>query len=517
MNPIGPQNRKSRYFSLLFGGAGVLLAGLMYFAVPGDSHPSAPAMAAVVTLMAVWWIFEVVPIPVTSLLPIVLFPLFGIMPIESTTALYGKSTIFLFLGGFILALGLQETNVHRRIALWIVSKVGSAPARLVLGFMVAAAFMSMWISNTATVMVMLPIALSVLEQARSSGAEGKALRNFALGIMLGIAYAADMGGMATLIGTAPNMVYRTVLVQTFPGAPEPGFVAWLLMGLPLAVVFVGSGWLLLTRLIYPVRSPRLLGNQDIIRESLRALGPLRRDEAASLGIFGLAAVLWLTGSDIRLGDSFAFQGWRSGLGLTEVNDAAVAIGCACLLFMVPSKDRPGQRLMRWEAARNVPWGILLLFGGGFAIAGGFAASGLSRMVGNSFAAMAIDAPALLVIVVCFLLTFLTEITSNTATTNLILPILANAAVAIGVDPRILMIPATLSASCAFMMPVASPTQAIVFGSGYVGIKDMIRAGIWFNLLGIVLVTVVFLAIAAAVWGIDLGNMPDWAVISAGAE
>lgn len=501
-----------RYFKFIFGSLGVLVAFLVYWAVPGDTYPKAPAMAGVVTLMAAWWIFEIVPIAVTSVLPIVLFPLFGILKVEATTAVYGKSTIFLFLGGFILALGLQVSNVHKRIALKIVYQVGSQPARLVLGFMVASAFMSMWISNTATVMVMLPIAMSILEQAKQGDIPEKAMRNFALCVMLGIAYAADMGGMATLIGTAPNMAFRDLLIQIFPDAPEPGFVPWMLMGLPLAIIFVFSGWLMLTRLIFPVRVKNLLGGQEIIRENLRALGPIRRDETIAILVFGLAAMLWMTGGDIDFG-RFTFYGWRSRLDLKQVNDAVVAMGTACLLFMLPSGDRPGEPLMRWDMALKVPWGILLLFGGGFAIAGGFSASGLSAMVGQTFAEFAVDSPFVLVILVCFILTFLTEITSNTATTNLILPILANAGVALNIDPRILMIPATLSASCAFMMPVASPTQAIVFGSGYIKIRQMIFAGIWFNLLGILLVTLVFLLLAKTVWGIELGVVPEWAVIA----
>ncbi|MEM7035326.1 MAG: SLC13 family permease [Bacteroidota bacterium] len=498
--------------SLTLGLFGVALAIVAYVAVPGDAQPQAPAMAAVVTLMAVWWIFEVVPIPVTSLLPIVLFPLFGILPIEKTTVFFGKSTIFLFLGGFILALGLQKSGVHKRIALQIIRLIGGSPARLVLGFMVSAGFMSMWISNTATVMVMLPIALSVLEQAKAMGADAKTIRNFALSIMLGIAYAADMGGMATFVGTAPNLVYRDVLTTIFPDAPEPGFVNWMAMGLPLAIVFVTGGWLLLTRVLFRIRVDNLMGGKGIIEENLRALGRIRRDEVAALAVFGLAAVLWVTRNDIDFGGAFTFTGWQSALGLDKkmVNDAWVAIACASLLFMIPSGDRKGERLMTWDTAKDVPWGILLLFGGGFAIAGGFGASGLDKLVGEVFASMSFGSPVILVIVVCVVLTFLTEITSNTATTNLVLPILAQASVALGVDPRVLMIPATLSASCAFMMPVASPTQAIVFGSGYVPIREMIRAGIWFNILGIILVTTIFFLVGTAVFGIEIGVMPEWA-------
>ena len=509
MKPAKAQTLSPR-LRLIFGLAGLAAAALTYGLMPADPHPEAPAMAAIVVWMATWWIFEIIPIPATSLLPIVLMPLFGIATVGETTAFYGKSTVFLFLGGFILALGLQESNVHKRIALAILNFVGSKPARLVLGFMVATSFMSMWISNTATVIVMLPIALSVLEQAKTDGVSDRSMRNFALSLMLGIAYSADMGGMATFVGTAPNLVYRDVLTELFPGAPEPGFVNWMMMGLPLAVLFVTTGWLLLTRLIFPVKVDDIMGGKEIIRENLKALGRMRQDEVLSLLVFGLAAVLWITGGDIVFGEEKAFLGWHGRLGIAKGGDALVAIACALLLFVIPSGDRKGETLMRWESALKVPWGILLLFGGGFALAGGFGASGLSAMVGNLFAQMAFDSPVLLVILVCLILTFMTEVTSNTATTTLVMPILANAAVILNVDPRVLMIPATLSASCAFMMPVASPTQAIVFSSGYVSIRQMIFAGIWFNLLGIVLVTAIFLALGGLVWGIDFGALPAWA-------
>ncbi|MCB9231759.1 MAG: DASS family sodium-coupled anion symporter [Bacteroidia bacterium] len=495
---------------LIPGFAGLLAALLTYWLVPGTSHPQAPLMAAITVLMAAWWIFEVVPIPVTSLFPLFLLPLTGIADVAETATYYGKSTIFLFLGGFLLALGLQRSGVHKRIALQIVWLAGSRPSGLVLGFMISCGFLSMWISNTAAVMVMLPIALSVLEQAKEMGAKG-GLGNFAVCLMLGIAYSADIGGMGTLIGTPPNMIYNEMLGEIFPGAPKTGFLPWMMMGLPLSLLFMTGGWLLLTRVIFKLPRESIFGGRSVIRQIISQLGKVRRDEWLSAGIFGLAALLWMTGEDLVLGDNFTLPGWRSSLGLTELDDAGVAIATAVLLFLVPSADRPGQALMNWEAAKQVPWGILLLFGGGFAIAGGFTHSGLSALVGDLFAGLTIGSPALLVVLVCILLTFLTEVTSNTAITNLVLPILAKAGVALGLDPRILMIPATLSASCAFMMPVASPTQAIVFGSGHVSIKQMVRAGIWFNVLGIILVSAVFLLWGGLVLGIDLSEIPAWAI------
>jgi solute carrier family 13 (sodium-dependent dicarboxylate transporter), member 2/3/5 len=514
MNPVSFKFSPG-YKHLLFGILALVLAFLSFVLVPGDTYPKAPAMAAIVMLMAVCWVFEVIPIPVTSLFPIVLMPAFGIMDVESSTAHYGKSTIFLFLGGFILALALQESNVHRRMALSILKFVGTQPSRLVLGFMISTAFISMWISNTATVMVMLPIALSVLEQSKRADADPKQMRNFAAALMLGIAFSADIGGMATIIGTAPNVAYRQLLTELYPNAPKAEFVDWMKMGIPLAILFIGIGWLMMVKLIFPMRDKGLLGGGDMIASNLKALGKVRRDEWVTLAVFGLAVLLWLSGSRVTLTDTISLPGWRDittssgNMPLKGIDDSIIAVFCAILLFLIPSGDRPGQAMMRWDVANKLPWGILLLFGGGFAIAGGFGKSGLSELVGVAFQGLPKSSPVLLIMIVCIALTFLTEITSNTAITNLTLPILAKASVAMGVDPRILMIPATISASCAFMMPVASPTQAIVFGSGHINIRQMMRAGIWFNLLGIILVGGLFLLLSNWAWGIDFTVLPDW--------
>ena len=485
----------------IYGVLAVILAIFCYKIVPSETYHQAPIMAAVVVVMAVFWIFEVIPIAVTSLLPIVLFPMFGILDTKSTALFYGKEIIFLFLGGLMLAQGIQESNLHKRIALHIVNIIGSKPSSLILGFMVATAALSMWISNTASVMIMMPIGISIIEEMKDAKISGKLISKFAVAVMLGIAYAADIGGMATLIGTPPNLVFMEMYHQLFPEMPHIGFTQWMLMGLPVAVSFLITGWLLMTKVIFRMPKHKLFENHHIIKDLLKSLGKLRRDELLSGIVFTIAAILWVTGSDITLSDSLKIHGWRSTFHLENVSDASIAIGTALLLFMIPSKERPKEMLLTWHTAKKLPWGILLLFGGGFAIAGGFESSGLSNLVGNLFSSLTTESPVLIVIMVCFVLTFLTEITSNTATTNLTLPILAKASAVLGMDPRILMIPATLSASCAFMMPIASPTQAIVFGSGYVKMKQMIKAGILFNILGIIIVTGVFLLLAKFVFGI----------------
>jgi len=487
----------------LFGLLGLLLSVGSYFLIPGDIYPQAPAMGAIVILMAIFWIFEVVPIPITSLFPIFLFPLFEILDTKSTALFFGKEIIFLFLGGLILAQGIQESNLHKRIALHIVKIIGSKPASLVLGFMVATGLLSMWISNTASVMVMLPIGLSIIEEIKAINKDEKFISKFAVAVMLGIAYAADIGGMATLIGTPPNLVFMEMYHELFPEMPKVGFTQWMMMGLPISITFLFTGWLLMTKVIFRMPKTQLFEDANFIKNQLKNLGKIRQDEISAGVVFLIAALLWLTGSDITLSDTFTLHGWRSSFGLNMVSDAAIAIATATLLFMIPSKDRPKEMMLKWDKIKGLPWGILLLFGGGFAIAGGFNSSGLSSIIGSLFAQLEFNSPILLIIIVCFVLTFLTEITSNTATTNLVLPILAKASAVLGLDPRILMIPATLSASCAFMMPIASPTQAIVFGSGHVKIKQMIRAGILFNLWGVTIVTSLFYLLAKFVFGIDL--------------
>ncbi len=515
MNNSDNPDVRGRRWKLALGPA---LAGVVWLLGPGDD-PGVARMAAVAVWMAVWWVTEAVPIPVTAVLPLVLLPVLGIDPMYKVAPNYARSTIFLFLGGFLLALGLQASGVHRRMALAIVGTVGGQPKRLVLGFMLASAMLSMWISNTATVMVLLPIGLAVLAAAKDRGVGERDLKLLGVTVMLGIAYAADIGGMSTLVGTPPNLSYKEQLVRLFEGAPAPSFAEWMLLGLPISVAFLVSGWFMLTHVTFKLPGASLLGGRDAVRQLRSELGPLRRDEVITAVVFGTTALLWMTRKGFDIG-GVSLRGWGSLPFLQKevtddgvrdfVGDAVVAMAMAISLFVIPSKERKGERLLEWRHTRNVPWGMLLLFGGGFALAAGFKSSGLSDWLGGQFAGLQGQSPILVMILVCVVLTFLTELTSNTATTEMVLPILASAGTAIGTDPRFLMIPATLSASCAFMMPVASPTQAIVFGSGWVPIRDMVRAGIWFNIIGIILVALIFTLLSGPVMGIDPGTLPDWA-------
>jgi sodium-dependent dicarboxylate transporter 2/3/5 len=493
---------------------GPALFALVLLLGPGE-EPGVARMAGIAAWMAAWWITEAVPIPVTALLPLVLMPALGVLPIREVAPNYARSTIFLFLGGFLLALGLQASGAHRRMALALVHVVGGGPSRLALGFLLASGGLSMWISNTATAMVLLPIGLSVIGAAQDRGAKKEEVRALGLVVMLSIAYGGNIGGMATPVGTPPNLSYKEQLIRLFPDAPSTGFAEWMLLGVPLAAMFLVVAWLVLTRVVVRTSRGALLGGREAVASLRRGLGPPRRDEVITIAVFALTALLWVTRKGLELGP-VSIPGWESIGFLTAsyLDDAVVAVATAMLLFVIPSQDRPGEQLLEWRMATDVPWGMLLLFGGGFALAAGFQASGLSAWLGEQLGALEGAPLPLVVAVVCFSLSFLTELTSNTATTEMVLPVLAAAGVAMGVDPRALMVPATLSASCAFMMPVATPTNAIVFGSGWVPIRSMVRAGFLLNLIGVVLVTLTFLALGRAAMGVQLDASPEWAVPAA---
>lgn len=507
-------------------GAGAVAAALAAFGLAvlfAGGLAAMPAAArrtfAVTVLMACWWISVAIPIPATSLLPLVLFPVLGVLPSGKTAVVYANNNIFLFMGGFVLALGMERWGVHRRIALHIVRVVGTNPSRMVLGFMVATAFLSMWISNTATTLMMLPIALAVIGSLGELGA-GRAA--FAPALLLGIAYAASIGGLATPIGTPPNISFLRILRINFPDAPELTFGKWFLAFLPLAAAFLPAAWLVLTRVTHRVGGGGVGAGREVVRNELAGLGRTSPAERRMLLVFGVTALLWIFRHPIEIG-SFAIPGWSTLLerwigppfAAGNLHDATVGMAMAILTFLLPGDpdDEGNPRpLMDWPTARRLPWGILLLFGGGFALATAFSESGLSRYLGEAFAARIRGAsPVLLVGSTSGLLTFLTEVTSNTATTEVMLPVLGGTASAMSVNPLLLMLPATLSASCAFMLPIATPPNAIVFGSGKVEMRDMVKAGVVLNLIGILLVTAVFFLISAPVLGVDPFHSPAWAV------
>jgi sodium-dependent dicarboxylate transporter 2/3/5 len=499
---------------------GLALGPVMFFAmILIDLDPANPAvsrMAGVALLMATWWITEAIPLFATALIPLVLFPLLGIERGADTAPIYFNSTIVLFLGGFMIALTMEKWNLHRRIALKIIRAIGGGPGRIVLGFMVAAAFLSMWISNTATAVMMVPIGLAiVLEMEEDFGVEDT--HPFSVGVMLGIGYACSVGGIATLVGTPPNLSFARIFEITFPDAPAISFGQWIVVGLPISVIMLGIAWVLITKVFFRVPE-HVTVDETVVEQHTRALGAVSFEEKAVLTVFAATAVLWVFRSPIELG-FVSVPGWSQLLPFAAlIDDGTVAITMAALLFLIPTRTpgAPAATLAGPDIIPRLPWNIVLLFGGGFAVAYGFQVTGLSTLIGEQFSGLAGVSPFLIILVVCLSLTFLTELTSNLATTEMILPILASVAVATEVHPLMLMIPATLSASCAFMMPVATPPNAIIFGSERVRIPEMARIGIVLNLVGVLVIATVFYLLGTVVFGIEPGIMPDWAVAGAGA-
>ena len=453
-------------------------------------------MAGIAVLMAFWWVTETIPIPVTALLPLVLFPVFGVTDMKSAAAPFANHLIFLFMGGFMLAAGIQRWNLHRRIALKTVQIVGFSQPRLLLGFMLATAFLSMWISNTATTLIMVPIGMAVADklQAKKSLKES-ANTTFGTALMLGTAYAASIGGIGTLIGTPPNIVLANVLEKMY--GVQVTFGGWMIIGLPVVMVMLPLTWIYLSKLAFKLEKSGSSGGKDVIMMELRELGKMSVEEKRVMVIFGLTVFLWLFSAPKDLGN-FIIPGVRSFI--PGATDATIAMFGAILLFIIPAgKNQENQRLLNWEHAKGIPWGILLLFGGGLALAEGFKTTGLAEWIGSRVEIFAGAPYIFMIVVVITLIIFLTELTSNTATTAMILPILAGVALGIGQNPYMLMVPAAIAASCAFMLPVATPPNAIVFASGQVTIPVMAKKGFYMNLLGIVVITFLTMTIVAAVY------------------
>ena len=490
---------------------GPLLAVVILFFDLKPGSPEVTRCAAAAALMAVWWLTEAIPIPVTALVPVALFPALGILSGKAVAGQYFNNVIFLFIGGFIIALAMQRWDLHKRIALAIILRIGISRKRIVLGFMAATFFLSMWISNTATTMMIVPMALAIILKMKESLDEA-IVAKFAVGLLIAIAYSASLGGMATLIGTPPNLAFSRIFAITFPGAPEISFARWMLFALPVSVIFFFVAWLVIVRMYAP-RHQKLSADLSLFEDEYKALGPMGFEEKVISILFGLAAFLWLFRSQLTIG-GFTLPGWSQLFPQPGfIDDGTVAIAVALILFLIPAKQRVDgkrTRIMNWRTAVKLNWGIVILFGGGFALAAGFSESGLAAYIGSLLSGLHTLSPLVLVIIVCALLTFLTELTSNTATTQIFLPILAALAMAIGVNPLLLMIPATLSASCAFMLPVATPPNAIVFATGEVRMKDMMRSGIILNVIGVILITAGMYFLGLYVFGIDLGAMPGWA-------
>ncbi len=491
--------------------------GLLAFAIiaaflninPG--HRETTYMLAVAVLMAIWWMTEAVPVAITALIPIVLYPIFGIMSGKAVSATYINHLIFLFIGGFIVALAMEKWNLHRRIALKILLLVGVSPLKILIGFMLATAFLSMWISNTATAMMMVPIALSVISQLEDDLGKDK-MQKYSIALMLGIAFSASIGGIATLIGTPPNIAFTMIFSQSFPGAPEISFAQWMMFALPISIVMLVAA----IAVLYFMYVPKVKWDKSIeenLRSQYKALGRMTYEEWIVLVAFIILALLWLfrSGFDISLGNvNVKLPGWAKLFAHPEYfNDGTAAILVAMILFMIPSKNTPGDRVMDCQTIKKLPWNIVLLFGGGFALAAGFMHSGLSQWIAQKFETLTHLNVVVFIAIIALTIAILTEFTSNTATTQMVLPILAAISVGINVNPLLLMIPATIASSLAFMLPVATPPNIIVFGTGRVTIPQMLKAGIILDLIGVIVVTFFMFVLGVHVFHIDLTQAPQW--------
>jgi sodium-dependent dicarboxylate transporter 2/3/5 len=474
-----------------------LFAILVLMPTPEGMPVEAKHVAAVACLMAVFWMTEAIPIPATSLLPIFLYPILKVMPGTQVTLSYANHLIYLYMGGFMIAVTMEKWNLHKRIALQTIRMIGITPDRIVLGFMVATGFLSMWISNTAASMMMVTIAMAVVSQVITEIKNDTSLDvdtrvghfRFGAALMLGIAYSASIGGVATLVGTPTNAVFAGVVESTF--GITISLVEWMKIGFPLALVMLVITWFFLVKVIYRSEIGHLPGGKVAIQREIQSLGKMSKEEKMVLAVFSTVASLWILRGFVKID------------AVSMVADSTIAIGGAVLLFILPSDIKKREFLLDWNTAVKIPWDILLLFGGGFAIATGFSDSGLTTFMATKLSILEGTSIYLIIPVITVMIIFLTELTSNTATNSIMLPIMAALAGAMMIHPFGLMITTTLAASFAFMLPVATPPNAIVFGSRYVTIDQMMKAGIWFNIIGIILISLFVLFLLPEVWDIDL--------------
>jgi len=478
-------NFRRRHFGLAL--AVIVFVTMLVLPEPEDLSPEAWRVAAVAALLAILWLSEAIPVAATALIPLVAFPTLGVFPVQQAAAPYANPIVFLFLGGFLIALGIERWNLHRRIALNVLCRVGAREDMQIGGFMIATAALSMWVSNTATAVMMLPVALSIIPRDANGGIEPEK-REFATALLLSVAYAANIGGVATLIGTPPNALLAGFMLETY--GIEIGFAQWMLVGMPVTLVMLVICWFLLTRVLHTIERQELPGARATIQKSLLAMGPASRMEKRVAIVFAITAILWI------------FRPLLSGrFPNLQLSDTSIAMAGALLLFVIPTGRTKGEFLLTWKYAERLPWGVLLLFGGGLSLASAVSASGLAQWIGASLGGLDSWPVIGLVLVVTLLIIFLTELTSNIATAATFLPLVAALAISLDQPPLLLAIPAVIAASYAFMMPVATPPNAIVFSSGYISIPQMVRAGIWLNLIGAGAIIAIVYLLMNAVFGI----------------
>lgn len=475
---------KTKMVGLLTGV--IIFAAMMLSPAPGGLSVSGWHTAAIAALMAIWWITEALPIAATALVPIVLFPVLGVSGIEDTLSPYAHPLIFLFMGGFVIAAAMEKWDLHRRIALNIVNFVGTKPQAIVLGFIIASAFLSMWVSNTATALMMLPIAISVLTLVDQKAEAGDHVRHFNLCLLLGVAYGCNIGGMGTLIGTPPNALLAGFMQDNY--GVEISFASWLMFGIPFLLIGLPILYVVLTKWVYPIEIDTLPGGRELFKNKLRELGTISSSETKVAVVFVITALLWI--SRPLLTDFIP--------GLT---DTGIAIAAGLSFFLIPVQSDEQTFILKWEDVEELPWGVLILFGGGLSLASAINSTGLAQWIGQGVQGLSAWPVFLLLMSVVTLIVFLTELTSNTATTAAFLPILGSVAAGLGIAPLLLALPVALAASCAFMLPVATPPNAIIYSSDRINIPDMVRAGLWLNIVFILLTSLAAYYLAPVVFGI----------------
>ena len=483
---------KTKLLGLVLGPVSFIL--ILFFFRPEGLSVQANAVLASTIWIAIWWITEAIPIAVTAMLPLVLFPLSGGLDLSSTSGAFGHKYVFLYMGGFIIAIAIEKWNLHRRIALNIINLIGSNIRKIILGFMMATAFLSMWISNTATAVMMLPIGLAIIKQLQDNpDTVEDENQTFGKALMLAIAYSASIGGVATLIGTPPNLVLAGVILDTY--GYEITFMQWFAFGLPISIILIFICWKYLTKYAFSFKQKSFPGGKQEIQRLLSGLGRITYEEKIVALVFALTAFCWITRSVLlqKL--------------LPALDDTIIAIFFAIVLFLIPSKKK-GEQVINWEEAVKMPWGIILLFGGGMALAKGFESSGLAEWIGGQMTTLSGLPILILILVLIASVNFLTEITSNLATTAMLLPVLAPMALTIDVHPFVLMVGAAVAASCAFMLPVATPPNAVVFGSGYLRIPDMVGKGLFMNIISIFILTFFVYFILPELWDISINSFPQ---------
>ena len=482
----------------IFGLAGGLVAFALLLLLPPPEGMSDKGMlvAAIAALMAIWWICEPIPVYATALIPLVLLPGLGVMDLKTAAAPYANPTIFLFMGGFMLALAMQRWGLHRRIAMTILSWTGTGPQQLVGGVMAATVFVSMWINNTSTTLMMLPIAISIIPLMRQGNAQDS--KNFETAMVLAVAYGASIGGLGTLIGTAPNALLAAFMQQTY--GYTVSFAAWMMVGVPISVTLAILCWILLCRVLYPLSTTPVPGVVELLNTERAALGPISRGESIISVVFALASVLWVTQPIIA-----------PMFPNLKMSDAGIAMTCAFVLFVIPVDFKRGIFALDWEWANKIPWGLLVLFGGGLSLADAAGSSGLAEWLGGGMASWSAIPLWILITMFVAMIVFLSEIASNTAVAATLLPVLATAALVLGQNPLLFCTACTMAASGGFMLPVATPPNATAFRSGYVNIQQMSRAGFRLDLIWIIVVSIGVLTLLPIAFDVQFDEVPAWAV------